>query len=122
MLLDDIIYHRQDINAIGKEDICTKTPNGMKRRKMTIAGWQLCIKCKDGTNDWVALKDIKNSYPFDLADYAKRMNIYDELAFAWWVPYVQKKREIILSRVKSKYWQRTHKYGIRLSRSVKVAH
>ena len=59
MLLDEIIYHRQDVNAIGKEGAFTKTPNGMKRRKMTRAGWQLCIKWKDGSTDWVARKDIK---------------------------------------------------------------
>ena len=50
------------------------------------------------------------------------MKIDDEPAFAWWVPYVQKKREIVLSRVKSKYWQQTHKYGIRLPKSVKEAY
>ena len=30
MILDEIIDHRQDVNAIGKEDAFTKTPNGMK--------------------------------------------------------------------------------------------
>ena len=52
----------------------------------------------------------------------KRMKIDDELAFVWWVPYVQKKREIVLSKVKSKYWQQTHKYGIHLPKSVKEAY
>ena len=47
------------------------------------------------------------------------MKIDDESAFAWWVKYAQKKREIILSRVKSKYWQQTHKCGIRSTKSVK---
>ena len=47
------------------------------------------------------------------------MKVYDELVFAWWVYYDQKKKEIILFKVKSKYWQRTHKYGIRLPKSVK---
>ena len=38
MLLDDIIYHRQDVNAIVKEDYFTETTNGMKQIKMAIAG------------------------------------------------------------------------------------
>ena len=77
----------------------------MKQRKMTTLVWQLCIQWKDGSTYWVALKDIKQSYPVDLADYAKRIKIDDEPVFAWWVPYVQKKRKIILSKVKSKNLQ-----------------
>ena len=47
------------------------------------------------------------------------MNIDDEAPFSWWVTYVQKKREIILSKVKSKYWQQKNKYRIRLLKSVR---
>ena len=32
-----------------------------------------------------------------------------------------KKRQNIISKVKTKYWQRTHKYGIRIPKSVKEA-
>ena len=63
MLLDEIIYHRQDVNAILKEDTFTKTLNGMKQIKMTTAGWQLFIQWIDGSANWFALKDIKQSYP-----------------------------------------------------------
>ena len=99
MLIDDIIDHRQDVNAIGEEEESTKTPNGLKRRKMATTGWQLCIQCKDGSTNWVALKDINQSYTVQLADYVKRIKIDDEPVFAWWVPYVQNKIEIILSKV-----------------------
>ena len=51
MLLYEIIDHRYDVNAIGKEDAFTKTPNGMKQRKMTTAGWQLCIQLIDESTD-----------------------------------------------------------------------
>ena len=77
----------------------------MKQRKMTIAGWQLCIKWKDGSTDWVARKDIKQLYPVDLSYYAKRMKIDDEPVFTWRVIYAQKNREIIISKVKYRYWQ-----------------
>ena len=59
MLLDEIIDHRHDVNTIGKKDACTKMPNGTKLRKMTTEGQQLFIKWKDGSTDWVALKEIK---------------------------------------------------------------
>jgi hypothetical protein len=41
--------------------------------------------------------------------------------FAWWVPHALKKRDKILSKVKTKYWLRTHKYGIGLPKSVEHA-
>ena len=62
---------------------------------MTTEGWKLCIQCKYGSTNWVALKYTKKSYPFELEDDAKRMNIDDEPTFALWFPYVQRKREII---------------------------
>ena len=60
------------------------------------------------------MKDLKDSYPVQLADFAVANTIDDELAFAWWVPYVQQKRESIIKKVKSKYWQRMHKYCVRV--------
>ena len=39
MILDEIIERIQDVNAIGKKYAYTKTPNGMKQRKMTKEGW-----------------------------------------------------------------------------------
>ena len=89
---------------------------------MTTSGWQLYIQWKYGSTDWVEPKNIKQSNIVELADYAKRVKIDDEPVFAWWVTYIQKKREIIWSKVKSKYWQRTHKYGIPLPNSVKESY
>ena len=58
MLLDNIIYHIQDVIAIGKEDAFTEMTNGTKRRKTTTAYWQLCIIWRYGSTNWVALKVI----------------------------------------------------------------
>jgi len=44
-----------------------------------------------------------------------------EPAFAWWAPYVLKKRNRILAKLKSKYWVRTHKYGIEIPKSAAQA-
>ncbi len=57
----------------------------------------------------------------DLARYATDRDIADEPASAWWVPFVLKKQERILQKVKTKYWSRTHKYGIRIPKSIKEA-
>ena len=68
------------------------------------------------------MKDFKASYPVELAEYALTQQIDDEPAFAWWVPYTLKKRERIISKLKSKYWQTTHKYEIRIPRNVAEAY
>ena len=94
----------------------------MKQSKMTTPGWQSYIQRKDVSKYSVALKDIKQSNPVELAYYAKRLKIDDDPVFAWWVPYVQKKREIILSKVKSKCFQRLYKYEVWLRKSVKEAY
>ena len=45
----------------------------------------------------------------------------EEPAFALWVGNSIRKRNRILSKIKSKYWQRTHKFGIRIPKSVEQA-
>ena len=47
--------------------------------------------------------------------------ISEQPAFAWWIKYVLKKRDRIISKTSSKYWQKTHKYGVRILNSVKEA-
>ena len=121
LLLDDITDFRKDDTAIDKEDAFVKMSNGVQRRRMMTKGWQLLCQWKDGSTNWVALKDMKNSYPVQVADYAIANRIDDEPAFAWWVPNVFKKRERILSKVKTKYWQCTHKFGIRIPKTVAQA-
>ena len=79
------------------------------------------MQWKEGSSNWVSLKDLKDSYPVQLAEYAVQAKIQDRPTFAWWVPYNLKKRSAIISKIKSKYWQRTHKYGIKIPKSVKQA-
>jgi hypothetical protein len=35
----------------------------------------------------VKLAELKDSYPIELAEFAKALSIADEPAFAWWVPH-----------------------------------
>ncbi len=63
------------------------------RNRPPTQGWELLIQVKDGSTDWVALKDFKESYPVKLALYAVEQSIQDKPAFAWWVPHVLKKTE-----------------------------
>jgi hypothetical protein len=88
---------------------------------MTTKGWKLLVEWKDGSTDWLPLKDLKESYPVQVMEYAVTNKIAEQLVFAWWVPYVLRKRERIIQKVKSWYWKRTHKYGVELPKSVKQA-
>ena len=64
---------------------------------------------------------MKDSNPVQLAGYAVTCKLSQEPEFSWWVPYVLKKRNRIIAKVKSKYWLRTHKFGIRIPKSVQDA-
>ena len=69
----------------------------------------------------VTLKDFKDSYPVQLVEYAIRAGIQDEPSFLWWVHFTMKKRQRIISKLKSKYWQRSHKYGHDIPKNMKDA-
>ena len=67
------------------------------------------------------MKDAKDSFPVEVAEFAVANRIANEPAFTWWVPFMIKKKSRIIARIKSKYWIRTHKYGIQIRNSVKEA-
>ena len=122
LLLKEIIDHRTDGTELKKENGYFKTPQGTRRKKRTTRGWELCLEWKDGSQTWVAMKDVKNASPIELAEYAIRNGLKDEPAFAWWIGHEMRKRNHIIAKLKSKYWQRTHKYGIRVPKSVQEAY
>lgn len=121
LLLDEVIGHRIQKDAIPKSKGTYITKTGAKRKVRTTRGWEVCIRWKGGTTAWVVLKDIKDSFPVELAQYARDRGLLDEPVFAWWAPYTLKKTTRILSTIKSKYWERTHKFGQRVPRTIKEA-
>ena len=68
-ILDEIVDHRTNGQVISTDDSYIDTPSGRKLRK-TIIGWGMCCQWRDGETYWVKLKDIKELYPLDVADYA----------------------------------------------------
>ena len=46
--------------------------------------------------------------------------VSEEPAFAWWVKFVLRKRDCIISET-HRHWLKTHKYGIRVPNTVKEA-
>jgi hypothetical protein len=56
-----------------------------------------------------------------VAEYAASNKPISQPAFAWWVPYTLKKRNIIIAKVNTRYLKRTHKFGIEVPKSVEHA-
>ena len=59
--------------------------------------------------------------PIQLSEYAVQNMTSEEIAFAWWTKHVLKKRDRIISKTASRYWQKTHKYGICIPKTIKEA-
>ena len=97
------------------------TKSGTKRIRKSTVGWKLKVWWKDGSEQWVPLQLMKESYPVQVADYAVDHKIADQPAFAWWVPYTQRKRWAILSAVKARVRATTVKYGIKRPQTFKQA-
>ena len=46
-------------------------------------------------------------------------NLQKEPVFTWWINYLKKKKERVIKKLKSEFWKKTYKYGIRLPQSMK---
>jgi hypothetical protein len=90
-LLDEIVAHRSTGEAIQENDGWHMDKKGNKVRRLTTKGWYLNVQWKDGTQQWIALKDLNESNPVELAEYAERHGLTKEPAFAWWVTHTLKK-------------------------------
>ncbi|MEM7375832.1 MAG: hypothetical protein AAF587_45000, partial [Bacteroidota bacterium] len=120
-IMKEITDHRRDNSALKPHEGFVISRNGNRVPKRTTRGWKLLVEWKDGSSEWICLKDLKDSNPVELADYAVANKIDTEPAFHWWVPYVLRRWNRIISKVKNKYWRTTHKFGIRLPHSVEEA-
>ena len=50
----------------------------------------------------------------EITEYSILKNISHHPAFDWWVHHGIRKKKIIISKIKSLYWQTTHRYGVNL--------
>ena len=54
---------------------------------------------------------MKESYPVQVAEYTIAKGIANKPAFSWSVSYSTKKRNVIISEIKSRLKVATHEYG-----------
>ena len=114
-VLTEVTDHNKDDSAIAKVDGFS----GNLHQKRITRGWKLLVEWKDGSVDWVPLKNLKQSNPVELAEYAVENEINDKPAFNWWVKEILRHINMIISKVKSKYWRASHKFGIQVPKKVK---
>ena len=121
-LLEEIIDHKKTPEAVSYADANVPVDKSQKKIKLTSKGWEIHVQWKDGQRSWVPMIDVKESYPVELAEYARMKGIADEPAFAWWIPYTLKKRDQIISAVNRRVKKKTHKYGLEVPRTVEGAY
>eukprot|EP00978_Attheya_sp_CCMP212_P010066 scaffold24179_cov31-Attheya_sp.AAC.1 len=120
ILMDEIIEYKADGgHAVKRDDMYIVGKNGNKHMRRTTKGWKLLVTWKDGSSDWLPLlADLKESDPVQAAEYAVANQLENEPAFVWWVKETIKRRDRIISQVKTRYQKHTHKFGIEVPKNV----
>ena len=92
-----------------------------KKDQKTTREWDIQVEWTNGEVSWIPMKDVKTSNPIELAEYAVNHDLQDEPAFSWWVSRTLNRRKHFVSKVKTKYWSTTHKFGIKMPKNVSEA-
>ena len=121
-LFDSIVDHRKSSDALSIDNAYITTKSEKKRLRKTTIGWELLIAWRNGSESWVPLKDMKHSNPLEVAEYAVSKGIHTEPAFSWWVPYTLRKRDVIISSVRSRIKKMNHKYGVQVPKTIEEAY
>jgi hypothetical protein len=103
MLLDEITDWKRTNEALDVNEILQVSHNGNLHSRRTTKGWKLCTKWKDGSTSWEPLKDMKESYPVQVAEFAISQGLGDLPAFKWWDKDPLKRRDRIIKAVKTRY-------------------
>jgi hypothetical protein len=80
--MDKLVDYKLDLNAVQFADRFV-TVNGWQYHQKSTAGWSLCVLWRDGLTFWEKLSGLKESYPVEVAEFAKAQGIDHEPAFAW---------------------------------------
>ena len=100
-VIEEIIVHHKGGHALLKDDGYILTKSGQRQWKCTTQGWDQLCELGDGTTTWIPLKDLKESMPVQVTEYAIANKIAEELTYAWWVHDVLRCHNCIIGKVKS---------------------
>ena len=79
--MKDIVDHKKDHTAIPISEGKSRSYNGNESPNITTRCWKLLVECIDGQTSWIDLKDLKESNPIEVAEYAVTNRIVEEPAF-----------------------------------------
>jgi hypothetical protein len=99
--MDSIIDHKKTKDAVYESNTLQVSYNGNISPWHTTKGWKFFILWKDGSTSWEALKDLKESLPVQVAEYAVQHHLDHLPAFNWWVNETLKRRARIIKAVKT---------------------
>ena len=116
-LLEEIVDHQRKESAIGISDGFVMS-GSVKKPVITTKGWNLKVKWKDGSYDWIPLSQLKEANPLEVAEYAITHKIHKEPAFNWWVPHAMRKRDRMIKKVASRLRKNKMKFGVIIPETV----
>ena len=64
---------------------------------------------------------LKESNPIEIAEYVTALDIENEPAFLWWVPFTLRKRDRIISGLNFHVQKHSHKFGINIPKYITEA-
>ena len=120
LLIDEIIDHCRDHRAINTDDKYIMH-NGRQSLRCTTQCWHLLVRWRDGSTSWEPLRNLKESNPVEVAEYAVANKLSEEAAFHWWVLFTLKKHDRIISAIKAHSYKRNQKFGIEVPQTVERA-
>lgn len=136
-LLDEIIDIRKDdkvavsrddgyVTIDGKpvdiQDGHITSSNGNIIPVITTKGWDVQVRWKDGSTNWIPMSDLKEGNPVELAEYVVSKGLQKEPAFNWWVKSTLRQRDRLVSKLKSNVVRKGRmKFGIDIPGTVKQA-
>ena len=82
-IMKEIVGHRKNGDAVSREDGFVVSKNGNRVPKRTTKGWELAIEWKDGSQSWIPLREAKDGYPIEVAEYIIAQGLEQEPAFHW---------------------------------------
>ena len=104
-VIKEIVDHQKAQHILSKDDGYILTRSSQRQWKCTTHGWDHLCELGDGTTTWIPLKDLKESMPVQVMEYAIANKITKEPAYAWWVRNVLRCCDCIIGKVKSQYWK-----------------
>jgi hypothetical protein len=120
-LFKEIFNHRRNKNVLDKADAYRVLSNGTRTPKKSTVGWDVEIEWKDGTTSWIPLKELKETSPVEVAQYAVDNRIIEEPAFAWWAPRYLKHKKRLIKLSKTRHVRKGYKIGIWIPNTIEEA-